>query len=101
MPRAEKSTSALKLDLERVKERYERAVEKDNRKIAAVVHKYLGEEPDLKRLEAYLARIGSETDDPVSPERESPAVKVQTGKSRYPYTREQSVPEPGTGEDDG
>ena len=101
MPRAEKSTSALKRDLEKVKERYERAVEKENRKIATVVHKYLGEEPDLKRLEAYLARIGSETDDPVSENRESPAGRVQTDKSRYPYTREQSVPEPGTGEDDG
>ncbi|SCY55858.1 hypothetical protein SAMN02910371_02752, partial [Butyrivibrio sp. INlla14] len=47
MPRAEKSTKELKKDLERITEKYERALEKDNRKIAEVVRRYLGDEPDL------------------------------------------------------
>ena len=50
MPRAEKSTMELKKDLDKIRERYERSLEKDNRKIADLVRKYFGDEPDLKKL---------------------------------------------------
>ena len=46
MPRAEKSTMELKKDLDKIRERYERSLEKDNRKIADLVRKYFGDEPD-------------------------------------------------------
>jgi len=46
MPRAEKSTMELKKDLDKIRERYERSLEKDNRKIADLVRKHFGDEPD-------------------------------------------------------
>ena len=60
MPRAEKSTKELKKDLERITEKYERALEKDNRKIAEVVRRYLGDEPDLAKLDEVLAKVTEE-----------------------------------------
>ena len=60
MPRAEKSTMELKKDLDKIRERYERSLEKDNRKIADLVRKYFGDEPDLKKLDAYFSRIANE-----------------------------------------
>ena len=58
MPRAEKTTKELKKDLDRITEKYERALEKENRRIADVVRKYFGDEPDMERLDDVQAIAG-------------------------------------------
>ncbi len=92
MPRAEKSTMELKKDLDKIRERYERSLEKDNRKIADLVRKYFGDEPDLKKLDAYFSRIANEFADTAAPGRESTAGKVQAVSKKDVSSSEQFVP---------
>ena len=100
MPRAEKTTQELKLDLDKITERYERSVQKDNRKIAEVVHKHFGEDIDLKKLDAYFGRIANGFADPAASWSESQAGRVHTVVRKDPLAKEQYVPEAGTAEDD-
>lgn len=100
MPRAEKSTKELKKDLERITEKYERALEKDNRKIAEVVRKFLGDEPDLAKLDEVLAKATEENGTFASSGKQSTAVKVQTIPEKAGAFSEQNVPADGTAEDD-
>ena len=76
MPRAEKTTKELKKDLERITEKYERALEKDNRRIADVVRKYFGDEPDLERLDDVLSKAADKSGTFGSSGKGSPASKV-------------------------
>ena len=92
MPRAEKSTRELKKDLDKIRERYERSLEKDNRKIADLVRKYFGDEPDLKKLDAYFSRIANEFADTAAPGRESTAGKGQAVSKKDVSSSEQFVP---------
>ena len=92
MPRAEKSTMELKKDLDKIRERYERSLEKDNRKIADLVRKYFGDEPDLKKLDAYFSRIANEFADTAASSRESTAGKVQAVSKKDVSSSEQFVP---------
>ena len=92
MPRAEKSTMELKKDLDKIRERYERSLEKDNRKIANLVRKYFGDEPDLKKLDAYFSRIVKEFADTAASSRESTAGKVQAVSKKDVSSSEQFVP---------
>lgn len=92
MPRTEKSTMELKKDLDKIRERYERSLEKDNRKIADLVRKYFGDEPDLKKLDAYFSRIANEFADTAAPGRESTAGKGQAVSKRDVSSSEQLVP---------
>ena len=91
MPRAEKSTMELKKDLDKIRERYERSLEKDNRKIADLVRKYFGDEPDLKKLDAYFSRIANEFADTAAPGRESTAGKGQAVAKKDVSSSEQFV----------
>ena len=91
MPRAEKSTMDLKKDLDKIRERYERSLEKDNRKIADLVRKYFGDEPDLKKLDAYFSRIANEFADTATPGRESTAGKGQAVSKKDVSSLEQFV----------
>ena len=100
MPRAEKSTKELKKDLERITEKYERALEKDNRKIAEVVRRYLGDEPDLAKLDEVLAKATEEDGAFASSSKPSTAVKVRTVPEKAGAFSEQNVPADGTAEDD-
>lgn len=100
MPRAEKSTKELKKDLERITEKYERALEKDNRKIAEVVRKFLGDEPDLAKLDEVLAKATEENGTFASSGKQSTAVKVRTVPEKAGAFSEQNVPADGTAEDD-
>lgn len=92
MPRAEKSTRELKKDLDKIRERYERSLEKDNRKIADLVRKYFGDEPDLKKLDAYFSRIANEFADTAASSRERTAGKVQAVSKKDVSSSEQFVP---------
>ena len=92
MPRAEKSTMELKKDLDKIRERYERSLEKDNRKIADLVRKYFGDEPDLKKLDAYFSRIANEFADTAASSRESTAGKGQAVSKKDVSSSEQFVP---------
>lgn len=92
MPRAEKSTMELKKDLDKIRERYERSLEKDNRKIADLVRKYFGDEPDLKKLDGYFSRIANEFADTAASSRESTAGKVQAVSKKDVSSSEQFVP---------
>ena len=92
MPRAEKSTMELKKDLDKIRERYERSLEKDNRKIADLVRKYFGDEPDLKKLDAYFSRIANEFADNAASSRESTAGKGQAVSKKDVSSSEQFVP---------
>ena len=92
MPRAEKSTMELKKDLDKIRERYERSLEKDNRKIADLVRKYFGDEPDLKKLDAYFSRMANEFADIAASSRESTAGKVQAVSEKDVSSSEQLVP---------
>ena len=92
MPRAEKSTMELKKDLDKIRERYERSLEKDNRKIADLVRKYFGDEPDLKKLDAYFSRMANEFADTATSSRESTAGKVQAVSKKDVSSSEQLVP---------
>jgi len=92
MPRAEKSTRELKKDLDKIRERYERSLEKDNRKIADLVRKYFGDEPDLKKLDAYFSRMANEFANTAAPGRESTAGKVQAVLKKDVSSSEQLVP---------
>ena len=92
MPRAEKSTRELKKDLDKIRERYERSLEKDNRKIADLVRKYFGDELDLKKLDAYFSRIANEFADTATPDRESTAGKEQAVSKKDVSSSEQFVP---------
>ena len=78
MPRAEKTTKELKKDLERITEKYERALEKDNRRIADVVRRYFGDEPDLERLDDVLSKAADKSGTFGSSGKESPTSKVQS-----------------------
>ena len=99
MPRAEKTTKELKKDLDRITEKYERALEKDNRRIADVVRKYFGDEPDMVRLDDVLSKAADKSDTFVSSCKESPAAKVQTVPKKEKTSEEQNVLTDGT--DDG
>ena len=92
MPRAEKSTMELKKDLDKIRERYERSLEKDNRKIADLVRKYFGDEPDLKKLDAYFSRIVKEFADTAISSSESTAGRVQAVSKKDVSSSEQFVP---------
>ena len=92
MPRAEKSTMELKKDLDKIRERYERSLEKDNRKIADLVRKYFGDEPDLKKLDAYFSRIANEFADTAASSRGSTAEKGQAVSKKEVSSSEQFVP---------
>ena len=85
MPRAEKSTMELKKDLDK-------SLEKDNRKIADLVRKYFGDEPDLKKLDAYFSRMANELADTAASSRESTAGKVQAVSKKDVSSSEQLVP---------
>lgn len=91
MPRAEKSTMELKKDLDRIRERYERSLEKDNRKIAELVRKHFGDEPDLKKLDVYFSRIANEFADTAESSRESTAGRVQAVSKKDVSSSEQFV----------
>ena len=78
MPRAEKTTKELKKDLDRITEKYERALEKDNRRIADVVRKYFGDEPDMERLDDVLSKASDKSGTFISSGKESPAAKVRS-----------------------
>ena len=91
MPRAEKSTMELKKDLDKIRERYERSLEKDNRKIADLVRKYFGDEPDLKKLDAYFSRIANEFADTAASSRGSTAGKGQAVSKKEVSSSEQFV----------
>lgn len=92
MPRAEKTTKELKKDLERITEKYERALEKDNRRIADVVRKYFGDEPDLERLDDVLSKAADKSGTFVSSGKGSPASKVQSVPKKEQSSSEQLVP---------
>lgn len=100
MPRAEKTTKELKKDLDRITEKYERALEKDNRRIADVVRKYFGHEPDMERLDDVLSKAADKSCTFVSSGKESPAAKVQTVPKKEKTSEEQIVPTDGTDEGD-
>ena len=100
MPRAEKTTKELKKDLERITEKYERALEKDNRRIADVVRKYFGDEPDMERLDDVLSKAADKSGTFVSSSKGSPAGKVQTVPRKEKLSEEQSVPTDLGGADD-
>ena len=99
MPRAEKTAKELKKDLDRITETYERALEKDNRRIADVVRKYFGDEPDMVRLDDVLSKAADKSGTFVSSGKESPVAKVQTVPKKEKVSEEQDVPTDGT--DDG
>lgn len=99
MPRAEKTTKELKKELERITEKYERAVEKENRKIADIVRFHLGDEPDLKRLADALAKVTGKKSPAASSGKESPASKVQSVPKKDQPSSEQTVPADGTAAD--
>ena len=99
MPRAEKTTKELKKDLDRITEKYERALEKDNRRIADVVRKYFGDEPDMVKLDDVLSKAADNSGTYLSSSKESPAAKVQTVPKKEKASEEQDVPTDGT--DDG
>ena len=100
MPRAEKTTNELKKDLDRITEKYERALEKDNRRIADVVRKYFGDEPDMERLDDVLSKAADKSGTFVSLGKESSAAKVQTVPKKEKTSEEQFVPTDGTDEGD-
>ena len=100
MPRAEKTTKELKKDLERITEKYERALEKDNRRIADVVRKYFGDEPDMERLDDVLSKAADKSGTFGSSGKGSPASKVQTVPKKEQSASEQLVPADGTDVDD-
>ena len=100
MPRAEKTTKELKKDLERITEKYERALEKDNRRIADVVRKYFGDEPDMERLDDVLSKAADKTGTFGSSGKGSPASKVQSVPKEEQSSSEQLVPADGTDADD-
>ena len=99
MPRAEKTTKELKKDLERITEKYERALEKDNRRIADVVRKYFGDEPDLERLDDVLSKAADKSGTFGSSGKGSPASKVQSVPKKEQSSSEQTVPADGTDAD--
>ena len=99
MPRAEKTTKELKKDLDRITEKYERALEKDNRRNADVVRKYFGDEPDMVRLDDVLSKAADNSGAFASSGKESLAAKVQTVPKKEKTSEEQIVPTDGT--DDG
>lgn len=82
----------LKKDLDKIRERYERSLEKDNRKIADLVRKYFGDEPDLKKLDAYFSRIVNEFAGTAASSRESTGGKVQAVSKNDVSSSEQFVP---------
>ncbi len=100
MPRAEKTTKELKKDLERITEKYERALEKDNRRIADVVRKYFGDEPDMERLDDVLSKAADKSGTFGSSGKGSPASKVQTVPKKEQSASEQYVPADGMDADD-
>lgn len=100
MPRAEKTTMELKKDLDRITEKYKRALEKDNQKIADIVRKYFGDDPDLVRLDDALSKAADNSGAFVSSGRESPVTKVQNVPKKNAVKEEQSVPTDGTDEGD-
>ena len=100
MPRAEKTTKELKKDLERITEKYERALEKDNRRIADVVRKYFGDEPDLERLDDVLSKAADKSGTFGSSGKGSPASKVQSVPKKEQSSSEQLVPADGMDADD-
>ena len=100
MPRAEKSTMELKKDLDKIRERYERSLEKDNRKIADLVRKYFGDEPDLKKLDVYFSRIANEFADTAASCRESTAGKGQAVSKKDVSSSVQFVPVDGDDDHD-
>ena len=100
MPRAEKTTKELKKDLDRITEKYERALEKDNRRIADVVRKYFGDEPDMEMLDDVLSKAADKSGTYLSSVNESPAAKVQTVPKKGSASEEQFVPTDGTDEGD-
>ena len=53
--KSRKINNGTKESLDKIRERYERSLEKDNRKIADLVRKHFGDEPDLKKLDGTLA----------------------------------------------
>lgn len=91
MPRAEKTTKELKKDLDRITEKYERALEKDNRRIADVVRKYFGDEPDMERLDDVLSKATDKSGTYLSSSKECPAAKVQTVPKKEKTSEEQNV----------
>ena len=100
MPRAEKTTKELKKDLERITEKYERALEKDNRRIADVVRKYFGDEPDMERLDDVLSKAADKSGTFGSSGKGSPASKVQSVPKKEQSSSEQLVLADGTDADD-
>ena len=100
MPRAEKTTKELKKDLDRITEKYERALEKDNRRIADVVRKYFGDEPDMEMLDDVLSKAADKSGTYLSSGNESPAAKVQTVPKKEKTSEEQLVPADGTDDND-
>ena len=100
MPRAEKSTMELKKDLDKIRERYERSLEKDNRKIADLVRKHFGDEPDLEKLDAVFGKMANGFANTAASGMGSNAGKVQTATKKEDISSEQSVPEDGDGEND-
>ena len=100
MPRAEKITKELKKDLDRITEKYERALEKDNRRIADVVRKYFGDEPDMEMLDDVLSKAADKSGTFVSSGKESTAGKVQSVPKKGSASEEQFVPTDGTDEGD-
>ena len=100
MPRAEKTTKELKKDLDRITEKYERALEKENRRIADVVRKYFGDEPEMERLDDVLSKAADKSGTFVSSGKGSPTGKVQTVPRKEKLSEEQDVPTNGTDADD-
>ena len=100
MPRAEKTTKELKKDLERITEKYERALEKDNRRIADVVRKYFGDEPYMERLDDVLSKAADKSGTFGSSGKGSPASKVQSVPKKEQSSSEQLVPADGMDADD-
>ena len=100
MPRAEKTTKELKKDLDRITEKYERALEKENRRIADVVRTYFGDEPDMERLDDVLSKAADKSGTFVSSGKGSPAGKVQTVPRKEKLSEEQDVPTDLGGADD-
>ena len=95
-----KTTKELKKDLDRITEKYERALEKDNRRIADVVRKYFGDEPDMERLDDVLSKAANNFSTFVSSGKGSPAGKVQTVPRKEKLSEEQDVPTDLGGADD-
>ena len=90
--KSRKINNGTKESLDKIRERYERSLEKDNRKIADLVRKHFGDEPDLKKLDVYFSRIVKEFADTATSSSESTAGRVQAVSKKDVSSSEQFVP---------